>query len=127
MLYGKYLKRTSIEGAVSLYLSEKPKSQKTSVFQRKAKCVEALMGMKSVTAVGRWYMKEYGYPAPSTSSLLHWRQETQVLGVVGHRIRSGLPALNNSSVANIGNAFQKDLTKSLSIAIAELGTPFSTT
>lgn len=32
--------------------------------QQNAECVEEILELKSITDVGRWYMKEYGFTEP---------------------------------------------------------------
>lgn len=94
--------------------------------QQKAKCVEKMIELKSVTAVRRWYAIEYGNPAPSANSLRGWLQEFQERGTVGHRPRSGRPRISDEDVARIEQAFQENPKQSLRGASAALGIPFST-
>lgn len=120
------MERNGVKAKLSQYLSEQHISDMTWSMQQKAKCVEKFIELKSVTAVRRWYTRTYGNPAPSANSLRQWRREFQERGTVGHRPRSGRPQINDADVARIERAFQEQPTKSLRVASAELGIPFST-
>lgn len=54
---------------VSKYLSEQHVTNMTWLMQQKAKCVETFIKLKSVTAVGKWYAREYAHLAYSANSL----------------------------------------------------------
>lgn len=94
--------------------------------QQKAECVEKFIELRSVTAVRRWYTTKYGNPAPSENSLRQWHRQFRDRGTLGHAPRSGRPRISDADVARIERTFQEQPSKSLRVASAELGIPFST-
>lgn len=79
-----------------------------------------------VTAVRRWYMREYGSVAHSADSLRVYFHEFQESGTVACRPRAGRALINTDDVAKIENGFNEDPMKSLKAGNAELGVPTST-
>lgn len=66
------------------------------------------------------YKREYEHPAASSKFLPHWRLEFQERWTAVHRYRSERFEISDADTARIKHAFQKDFTKSMRVASAEL-------